>query len=152
MGKATFTGELIIIPLPDNGARSLLGSVLSKLADSLDAQLFLKVPGDDLMEWPVGSIIGGTCRIEAARSCRAIVDVREGPSPPYWEFHVRDELLIACYCAEVVVRGLAVPGPIHPTDFPDYVRRFFQEDPRGWTSVIPTRWGRANIARVGALN
>jgi len=152
MGKSTFTGELITIPLPDNSARSLLGSTLSTLADLLDAHLFLKSPSDDLMDWPVGSIVGGTCRIEAARFCPLISDIREGRSPPYWEFHVPDDLLVGCYWAQLEVRGLAVPGPIDPADFLASVRRFFQEDPRGWTSVIPTRRGRAMIARVGVLN
>jgi hypothetical protein len=56
--KPIFAGELFAIPCSNSCTRSIVYCVLTIIANTLDAQLFIKEPGDDLLEWPVNSFIG----------------------------------------------------------------------------------------------
>ena len=52
---------------PKDSADQLTASVLQNIANILDCGIFLKEPGDDLLNWPVDSIIGHTTEITKAR-------------------------------------------------------------------------------------
>jgi hypothetical protein len=79
--KPIFAGELFAIPCSNSCTRSIVYCVLTIIANTLDAQLFIKEPGDDLLEWPVNSFIGATPYIETACRCPGIVDIKRRPPP-----------------------------------------------------------------------
>jgi hypothetical protein len=154
MGEAkrrdTFTGQLLTVSSSDNSERSLFYSVLASIADGLDAQLLLKEIGDDLLDWPVGAIVGVTPWSDAARACPVALETRR--TSDHFEFQIPDGLLITGYCALACARGLAFPGPIHPSEFPARARALFEEHAGGWASVVPARWGEFLTARDGRPN
>jgi hypothetical protein len=154
MGEAkrrdTFTGQLLTISSSDNSERSLVYSVLVSIADGLDAQILLKELGDDLLDWPVGAIVGATPWGATARACPVRLEIRQASH--HFEFAIPAALLTAGYCAMADARGLAFPGPIHPREFPARARALFEEHAGGWTSVVPSRWGEFLTARDGRPN
>jgi hypothetical protein len=130
------------VPKKDS-AEALVGSVLQNIADILGSAIFLKGPGDDLLDWQLDSIIGQTLEITKVRECPFIKDIREKPLPRlHWEFLITDAFLFGAYVVDAMKRGLPFPGPINPPEcFPEHVRKWFQTalpKPGGWKGVIPT--------------
>jgi hypothetical protein len=128
---------------PKDSADQLMASVLQNIADILDCAIFLKEPGDDLLDWPTDSIIGHTTEITKARECPFIKDIREKPLPrPHWEFLISDAFLCGAHTVDAMMRGLSFPGPINPPEsIPDHARKWFKTAPPirgGWKGVIPT--------------
>jgi hypothetical protein len=153
--KPLFAGELFAIPCSNSCTRSIVYCVLTIIANTLDAQLFIKEPGDDLLEWPVNSFIGATPYIETACRCPGIVDIKRRPPPnDHFEFVVPNLPLIAAYCLVAESQNLPFPNPVHPKDFPLLAREVMREqNTDGWCSIIPTRWGERLTPHCGeALN
>ena len=149
----TLTGQLHTVSVSDDDEKSLVRASLAALASALDAQLFLKEPADDLLDdWPPGTIVGATTSIVAACACR-IPGIRRRPPPrDHFEFAVPAGMLLAAYSLMLEERGIPFPGPAPLRDLPAAVRRLFQGNPRGWTSIVPQHWGEAATARTGTLN
>jgi hypothetical protein len=116
---------------PKDSADQLTASVLQNIADILDCGIFLKEPGDDLLDWPIDSIIGHTTEITKARECPFIKDIREKLFPRiHWEFLITDAFLCGAYVVDAMARGLPFPGPINPPEsVPDHAREWFKTAP-----------------------
>ncbi len=97
---------------PKDSADALVGSVLQNIADILNCGIFLKEPGDDLLDWPLNSIIGQTLEITKVRECPFVRDIREKPLPRlHWEFLITDAFLCRCYAVDAMSRSLPFLGP-----------------------------------------
>jgi hypothetical protein len=64
---------------PKDSAEELVGSVLQNIAVILDCAIFLKEPGDGLLDWPTDSIIGQATEITKVRECPLVKVIREKP-------------------------------------------------------------------------
>jgi hypothetical protein len=131
--------------IPGNGADALVGSVLKNIADILGCMIFLKEAGEDLLDWPIGSIVGKTTDTMKVRQCPVTIEIRERLLPRLrWEFLITDKILTITYEVDAEKHGIAYPGPIDPPEsFPEHVRKWFvapdQRPPAGgWKGVIPS--------------
>jgi hypothetical protein len=137
---------IVMEQTPGNDANALIGSVLQNLADRLNCGIFLKEVDDDLLDWPLGSIVGSTPDIATVPKCPFIKDIREKLGFPFWEFLFSDQFLVGCYCADAQARGLPFPGPIVPDKFPAAARKWFaapRPEKYEWIGVLPTKMALA---------
>lgn len=137
---------------PKDSADQLVASILQNIANILNCAIFLKEPGDDLLDWPADSIIGQTANAEIikVRECPFIKDIREKIFPrPHWEFLITDVFLQGCYATDTMKRGLTFPGPINPPEsVPEHIRKWFKTTspiPGGWKGVIPTNTAKTAL-------
>ncbi len=146
---------LVTEPATEDMGGTIIGAVLQNLADKLGDAIFLKEDGDDLLDWPIGAIIGSAHNLAGVRECPVPLEAKERLLPVRrWEFLIPDKLLICTYCVDAELRGLEYPGPIPPDDFPARVREWFAA-PRpdiplgGWKSVISAKMRIAMTSRPG---
>jgi hypothetical protein len=128
--------------LEKDSADALVGSVLQNIADILGSVIFLKEQGDDLLNWPLDSIIGQTLEITKVRECPFVKDIRgKRLQRPHWEFLITDAFLVAAYIVDAMKRGLLFPGPIKPPErAADVARKWFKTAlpiAGGWKAVVP---------------
>jgi hypothetical protein len=134
----------------DAGEHTLVESALANLANALDTAICLKEPGDGLLDWPPGSIVGQALRLDAVRKCPLALDIR--PTAKGWEFLIPEVLVVGAYCMDADIRGVLLPEPIHPNQIMDRVREFFRtRDASGWVVVLPEERGRALAHQEGTL-
>jgi hypothetical protein len=149
----TSSGELCTVPLRDNTATSLVRTTLALLATALDAAIFVKEPGDDLLAWPPETVIAATPTIGAVCAFPLPLEIRRRPPPQdHFELCLPNLVLAAGYALMLEARGIPFPGPIPPGDLPAAVRRLFRESRPRWSAVIPRHWGEAATAGGRAVN